>query len=336
MISGDFKVAKKIFFLSVCVIFVFLLMSYPESSVNAVRGGLYYFGSVLIPSIFPITLITSLIMKIAAPKSRKQSMTAIFFFSLTGGYIIGAKLIKDALESQRITKRQGRFLSLFCVNGGIGFIVSAVGVGIFGQIKAGLLLYLCNILYSIAGFLIFFPKEKETGGYKIRKTEKPFSVLFCDTVSETAGVMIKIGGFVLLFSAVNSCLENIGAGFLSDLFEITTAVNKAHSLPVLSLLIGFSGISVIFQILSVIGDIVDLKLFLLSRAAHALFSFAAMYLLTKFVNVALPVSAASRISVSPFYDSLSVSVFSVITVIMLILSLEGKNRGGNLSEDLLK
>ena len=328
-------------------LFIFALSSFlisafifcPERATGSIRAGLFYFSSVLVPSLFPITFMTSFVMKTTLKdlrKGQKSSIFFIFFFSLIGGYVIGAKLISDALREGAITKKQGEMLSLFCVNGGVGFIITAVGTGIFGSQKAGLLLYASGALYSVLGFLVFLPKISKGGGFCGAAYQKPISVVFCETVAETAQVLINIAGFVILFSAVNSYLSGTKLAFLTDFFEITTAVNDDHSLPYLSMLLGFGGVSVILQILSVMKGAVRIKPFLISRLLHAGFSFAFTYVFIKIFKISLPVAALQKAVVMPYYDRFCVSLFAVVSMIMLILSLEGKNRGGNLREDLLQ
>lgn len=250
---------------------------------------------------------------------------------------MGAKLIADSVGQGELSKKQAKMFSFICTNGGVGFIISAVGGGVLRSETAGLVLFLCHIIYPVAGFIILFPKMENGGVPLMPADKKRISDIFCETVSETAQVLLKIGGFVAVFSAVNAFLEQTKLGFLSFFFEIATAVNKTSNLPFLSFLLGFGGVSVIFQVLSIADDMINTKTFLLSRLLHGFVAFALTALVSKVFKIAVPVGAVlNKVPLSAYHDSLSVSVCAVISVIILIISLEGKNRGGNLREDLLQ
>lgn len=323
-----------------CLAFTAFLLINPKAAANAVKSGLVFFGGVLVPSLFPITFITSFVMKsirFTGAKGKRMKPFFILFFSLIGGYTVGAKLIGDAFKSKGISEKCAQTLSLFCTNAGVGFCISVVGAGVLNSLYAGVLLYLCNIVYSVVGFIIFLPEISNSDVPETAPDAVRISDVFCETVGETAQVLLKIGGFTAIFSAVNLFLNELGIGFLSLFFEITTAVNKTRNLPLLALLLGFGGISVIFQVLSVAEKAVDIKSFLISRVCHGLVSFGLMSLASRLFKISVPVFAlSSGVSVLPFFDRAAVSLSAVVSVIMLILSLESKNRGGNLREDLLQ
>ena len=54
-----------------------------------------------------------------------------------------------------ITASEGERLLGFCNNSGPAFIIGAVGSGVFGSVKIGLLLYAVHILSELAAGLFF-------------------------------------------------------------------------------------------------------------------------------------------------------------------------------------
>ena len=99
-----------------------------------------------------------------------------FLLGLTGGYPIGAKSAAALYASGQCSKRQCIQLLTFCNNSGPAFLVGAVGAGIFGDTRAGLLLYFTHVLAAIAAGMLsrlFFKPEK--GG----KAETPAFSLVC-------------------------------------------------------------------------------------------------------------------------------------------------------------
>ena len=320
-------------------VFLFALIKNPEKSSYFIKSGLFYFYSVIIPSLFPITFTTAFIMALLKDTFKKYkygNIVLIFLFSQIGGYIIGAKLISDGVKSGGITKKQGEIMSLFCVGGGLGFLYTALGVKTLNSKAAGIILLLSNILYGGILFLILFPKLKTDVTKATPQPEKTTALIFCDCVFETTSVMIKIGGFIVLFSALNACVPE-KLGVISYFTEIMSAVTTTSNLPFLAFLTGFGGLSVICQISSLLNGIFNIKFFLLSRLLNGLFCFCFAFAAVKIFGIAVPViNMAKGITAAPFSDRISVSVAAVISIIMLILSLESKNRGGNIAEDLLK
>ena len=320
--------------------FILFLFIDPETGRQAVQSGIVYFYSILIPSLLPMTFACIFIMKLSDginSKSGHFGLFSLFFLSLTGGYIIGAKLIGQGLERGTLTEKQGGILSLFCVNGGLGFIIGAVGTGLYNSQLVGILLYLSNILYSLVGFFSFLPVLIKEDRGAPPKNEEGVSVLLCDSVFESVNALLKIGGFTLLFSAVNAYFSKAGLDVLAMFTEITTAVRTVRDLPLLSLLLGFGGISVIFQIISFLKNGISIRNIILSRIAHGLFSYGVMFIFVKVFPVVVPaVAKTERISLSLVWDKYTVSAFALVSVILLIFSLESKNRGGNLREDLLQ
>ena len=72
-----------------------------------------------------------------------------FTMGLISGYPVGAKIVSDFREKRLITKDEGERLLCFTNNSGPLFILSTVGIALFGDTKTGLLLLLTHILACI-------------------------------------------------------------------------------------------------------------------------------------------------------------------------------------------
>ena len=123
----------------------FMLVTKPKTAVGGAENALFLCGSVIIPSLFPINFCVIFIMRLIKNfdfNSEKSGKVLIFLFSLIGGYPTGAKLINEEYKRGFLSRKNARIMQLFSANGGMGFIISAVGYGIYGSKKAGYLLFL--------------------------------------------------------------------------------------------------------------------------------------------------------------------------------------------------
>lgn len=271
------------------------------------------------------------------PKKNIRIDFLIFIFSCIGGYVVGAKLIENAYLSGNISKKDAQKMHCFCINGGAGFIIVAVGFTMYGLKSVGFLLYFSHILYSIIVFLIL--KRKININENKSSTSNSLSDIFCVSVAESSSTLLTVCSFVIAFSVINGYLAKIKyLSYLTYFTELTMALNNTRNLYFSAFLIGIGGISVFFQVLAISKNAgVKIKLFLSSLVLHGVFSSFVTFLLIKIFKISPSVfSSGGKVVLSMANSSISLSVSLIFTVLLLILSLEGKNRGGNLREDLLQ
>ena len=81
--------------------------------------------------------------------------------AIFGGYPAAAKCINDfVLEGKLETKTASKMLC-YCVNAGPSFLIAAVGTGVFGSFKVGVLLFAAQFFSSaiIAAAISAFAKK---------------------------------------------------------------------------------------------------------------------------------------------------------------------------------
>ena len=119
-------------------------------------------------------------------------------------------------------------LIAFTNNSGPLFIVGTVGSGLFGNSLIGFLLLITHILACITvGFIFRFWKcKKHYSTRNIDEISNSNTLVNIDNLGEILGSSIKnsintivmIGGFVVLFSVINSMLDN------THFFDILTTI----------------------------------------------------------------------------------------------------------------
>ncbi len=301
-------------FLSLSAFLVLLISS--DVAIEYMKKGLRLCVATVIPSLFPFMIISELIVSSGVgfriSKIFSRPMRSIFGLSEGGvsaymlgtvcGFPIGAKTAVSMYDRGMMSKCELERLLTFCNNPGSAFVISAVGVSLFGSRDVGILLYICVILSSlIIGCIgrLFF-KEKETCSAKLSLSSGFEAKMITDAVQSSAVSMLTVCAYVVFFSAFVGCigalLSQISApseliAVIFGFFEISGGMGAAaevddsvKAILLCSLFSGWSGLSVHFQIMSVCsGRDLDFKPYFLSKAVQGLITSALMGIALKFI-----------------------------------------------------
>lgn len=350
------KSFKNLFPLTAVLFFSFLLILNPKVCKEGIVNAIMLCGQVLIPALFPFSFCVLFIMnsgglkyiKILSPITNKllklsTDLFAIFILSMLGGYPIGAKLIDEQVKEKRLSEKEGRTMLNYCINAGPAFIVSAVGSGILGDKKTGVLLLISHITASILICLLcnfFFTKKLTSSDFK--RKEIPFADNFVLSASEAASVTINICTFVILFCAINSYLQFYSAclpflEYLLYITEITFAVTKTRNIYLISFLLGFGGLCIWGQIISCAKNMkINFPLFIVFRLSHGGLSM----LLTKVLLMIFPISAETFSNGKVYNSAVSVSNGSLSAALALmgiifVISLSRSQKNTKILEEFI-
>lgn len=194
--------------------------------------------------------------------------TAIFLGWLCG-FPVGARCAANLYEEKRIDG--GEYKKLVCISStpSPAFLIGAVGSGMLGSVSLGIALYTVSLISSIAVGIILGRTVHSTSPDNVkvgRERRISFSEIFTKAVSESAVGMLNICAFVIFFSAFLGVLgQSLAFLSLSDtaealmfgIFELTSGLSRICALPLsvafplCALAVGWSGLSVHFQTLSV-------------------------------------------------------------------------------------
>ncbi len=283
------------------------------------REALKTCGTLLIPSLFPFFVLSGFLNRLGLPGLLGRLLApwaarlfgvsgagaSALLMGLTGGYPAGAAYIADMVQSGSVTREEGERLLAFCNNSGPAFIVGAVGAGVFGSVKIGLLLYIVHILAAIAAGLVFRGKRPCGEIQPLQLDTADPALALVGAVRQAGGAMLNVCCFVLCFGAVLAVLDAGGLlGFLcgvlaarfsfeprfvramgTGLFELgsgTAAMQGLHpgpaSLALAAFLLGWGGLSVHFQTLGVLsGSKLKGALHMTGRLLSACFSAVLAY-----------------------------------------------------------
>lgn len=202
------------------------LVLFPEECMAAARTGLALCGNVIIPSLFPFFVLSSLVVdlgfaaylgKLLEPVMKplfrvNGACASALVLGFIGGYPVGARTAISLYKQGGCTRAEAQRLLAFCNNSGPAFILGVVGAGVFASSRVGLMLYLTHMAAScLVGILFRFYGDPQVGrGSAATFQAKRFTAAFTQAVTGAAGSTLNICAFVLFFTVILRLLSLSG------------------------------------------------------------------------------------------------------------------------------
>ncbi len=328
--------------LFVVVIFACLstsLIVFSRESNSGAIDGLKLCYNVVIPSLFPFTVFSLIIFesgffdRLNINKNFEELF--IFFLSSIGGFPVGAKIINNAYKRKSLSTKNAELMLGYCVSSGPSFIIISLGSQILNNKPIGYILFISNLTANLIIMISFSKfKEKSIALIKSKSDVKPFSEIFVNSTYDATVSIISICAYVTLFSTIISVInkmlgENPIKKFLLPLLEITNGVTLTDNIYYIAFLLGFGGICVHIQILTMCSDLKPNYLkFFAFRIIHGIL----LVIITKlFLSLLkIDVSALSGNSKLTYMFSETSTVFGVCLITLSIAFILSVNRKNNI------
>lgn len=218
------------------------LMLYPSQSMQAAKDGLTLCYNVIIPSLFPFFVLSSLVVELGLAGYLGRLLEGLmrplfhvsgacacaFALGFIGGYPVGAKTAISLYEKGMCTKTEAERLLAFCNNSGPAFILGVVGAGVFASSRVGVLLYLAHAAASVCIGLLFRFYKAAPGRGKTEPGPQPqfraqrFAAAFTGSVKNSFLSTLNICAFVIFFTVVIKLL--FLSGLLPGLAELLGSI----------------------------------------------------------------------------------------------------------------
>lgn len=254
---------------------VYILL-FSEIVVAAAYEALKLCGTVIIPSLFPYMVISSMLVRTGAATSlggwlARPVESALRLPGSAGGAIVlgalcgfpvGAKTACDLYEQKSISHRDCERLIAIANNTGPSFVIEVVGAHFWGSRGMGVVIYTAQILSAFLIGHITSRREKMPPRLHSPSTVQ-CDILRClaTSVSHSARSALSVCGFIVFFAVATSMLchllSNLGLSVLSPVLgavlEFSTGAAKAAELGgipgafLTGFTVGWSGISVFAQ-----------------------------------------------------------------------------------------
>ncbi|MBP3321344.1 MAG: hypothetical protein J6M12_03230 [Clostridia bacterium] len=277
----------------------FCLLRSPASCGEWIKRGVQTALLKALPSVFPYLVLSSLFFKSGFPllfQGRVARLLARLFYlppicisglvvGLFAGFPLGASFAASLYTDGYCSKEQAErlaSLSDFCAP---PFLLTAFGVGVMGDLRAGLLLFAVQTVsvffYGLISGQCVRKREKKVAlmgeeklffEERLKLTSYPSTVTLLTMVSAAIGEgalqMVRIGGYILFFSLVSGLALSLCTplillfpsleGLIAGVFEISTGVahmkkRGAEGMFFGALSLCWSGVSVHLQVASCLG-----------------------------------------------------------------------------------
>lgn len=310
-----------------------LILRNSEIAIEYMTRGLLLCVRTVIPSLFPFAVLselivsggigTALIAKLAKPLCRlwglsEAGCTAVLLGMLCG-FPVGARCAVISYDAGQLSKREAEHVLAFSGNPSSAFLISAVGVSLWGNRRFGMALYGTVLVVAVlTGILLKYLRKpcKEDGSCTVPAAVPQASVggsrLFTDAIKSSTGSILLICAYVVFFSTLMGTLELVLAplgldatvsAILFCIFELSGGVSQAATLgnSFLGALLcafgaGWSGLSVHCQALSVTdGRGLSFKPYFAAKLLQGILCAALFALLiTLFPTLTIPAEVCGR------------------------------------------
>lgn len=270
---------KKSILGAAAVICLLILLLNPIISYEGAQNGLLLWSQTVLPTLLPFMICSNVIVALNAigmltwpfrpilNKMLKLSPAGsyILMSGLLCGYPMGAKTCSEFLDDKRITKEEAYYLLSICNHPSPMFLLGYVAGSLTGTVPTSLLLisiYLPILPLSAVSRKLYGVK----GALRGVAAGQERTLSFDRTMMGSVEVMVKIGGYIMLFSILARFMQSFFAhpgtyqAMLLGVVEITTGIQvlsfsmsgSSQALAVVAVT-AFGGLSGIFQTGSVIS-----------------------------------------------------------------------------------
>lgn len=260
-------------------------------------AGLALCAGTVLPALFPFMAVTGLLTRLGfgqwlaplfagwmTPLFRLPGCAASALLTgLIGGYPIGVRTTAALYGEGSLTRSEAERLLTFCNNSNPVFLISVLGVGVFGSVRAGIWLWLIHVGAALLTGLLF---RGHGSGRRV-----PPAVCFrapslagavTAAVGDAASGMLSVCAFVTFFYVLSAPLRQLPGALaplavgLTELFSLTPLLTCDRVSFVLAAgCAGWGGLSVLCQSAAALeGADLPLRPCLLGKLAQGLLSAA--------------------------------------------------------------
>jgi len=230
-------------FLTCSILFIsFLLIKFPDQSLEASIRGLKMWWEVVFPSLLPffitaelligfgiVQFIGALFEPIMRPLFNVPGVGSFaWIMGMASGYPSGAKISVRLREEKQLSQIEAERLISFTNASSPLFIFGAVSVGFFHDAKLGLLIAVCHYTSNVlVGLFMRFHGRAQGAGQRnsltpkksfsiVRafqsmhqqrlKNKQPFGEVLGNAILSSIQTLVMVGGFIILFSVLTKLL----------------------------------------------------------------------------------------------------------------------------------
>lgn len=296
------------------VIFLILLLLWAlwlltDTSVrSSVTAALSLCARSVIPALFPFMVVSSLLIALglgellSAPLGGLMALYGIggagasaLVLGLIGGYPTGGRTAAALYREGLVTRDEAERLLAFCNNANPAFLITVLGVGVFGSFRAGLWLWLIHIAAALLTGLVTarphrdLPRSAPQNRAAFRTAG--FASAFVSSVQSALGSILSVCAFVVVFSILSLPIRRLGgivgtaATGALELFSVLPLLKPDRTGFILAAgIAGWGSLSVLCQTAALTADTgLSLRRCALGKAVQSILSMLLAALCCSFV-----------------------------------------------------
>lgn len=212
---------------SVCFLFLYLLL-FPQNVLYACTHALILWSGSVVPALFPVMILSRLLIStdilyfilkpVAFLCGRFLHLSFYGTYALLLGYVcgypMGVKTIADLEDERLLSQEEGRFLATFINNVSPGFLSGYVCTELLQKPETApacmVIIYGASLTYGTVTAIFqknagpLPPYAKKTIVQPNQKSHLSFLMLLDHTLEDSILQLLKIGGYMVLFSVLSS------------------------------------------------------------------------------------------------------------------------------------
>lgn len=272
---------KKFISLFVLIGFFVIMLIFPQQTFEGASNGLLLWFQIVLPTLLPFIILSNLLIHTNAvtyiSSIIKPFLQRLFrvsdygcyaiFVGFLCGYPMGAKVVADLIQTEKISQNEGQYLLSFCNNTSPMFIISFIVMQNFKNesllLGTLVILYLAPILCSFL-FRKVYKYQTRMSSQNAHEYTFHFNFQTFDTcIMNGFETITKVGGYIILFSVLFSIFETVSyTKYVLPFLEITNGIHWISnnmqplyiSFPMILTLTSFGGMCAIAQTNSMIQE----------------------------------------------------------------------------------
>lgn len=200
------------------ILFFFLMLLFPKVVFTGASSGLLLWYQIVLPTLFPFLFVSNLLLNTGSIQILSDAfgkmVSMVFkvspnaaFVIVVGflcGYPMGAKMAADMAECGYLSKEEGEYLLSFCNNSSPGFILNFV---IFKSLKKQELLWPTIFILMLSPMIVsLFTRKNLRKNHQQKQIVIPKKTWnfkeFDHSIMDSFLILIKVGGYIMLFSVM--------------------------------------------------------------------------------------------------------------------------------------
>ncbi len=223
-----------------------------------------------------------------------KNASIIYILSILTSHPGNAIYIKGMLDNKTIDEEDATKILRATYFPSIAFVIGSIGIGIYHDIKIGIILHLITFLNNILIGVFLRGKRKCNDIEYVKQNKLTLQETLSNSISKGINTSYIILGNIIIFTILVNLLNhylNINSTILaiiSGMLEMTNGIfmignlniNLTYKVILTSFILNFSGLSIIFQTSSILSKYkINIKKILIVKLIFSIIIFTILFLI---------------------------------------------------------